>query len=48
MGVAMMPRAYSFIHTYTVLLIWLGHALFREHTNEKPLVEYLELNILPK
>ena len=36
------------IHTYTVLLLWIGHAPFHEHTNEKPLVVYLELNILPK
>ena len=36
------------IHTYTVLLLWIGHAPFCEHTNEKRLVVYLELNILPK
>ena len=36
------------IHAYTVVLIWIGRAPFHEHTNEKHLVDYLELNILPK
>ena len=30
------------IHACTVLLIWSGHAPFNEHTNLKPLLEYLE------
>ena len=36
------------INAYTVLLIWIGRAPFDKHTNEKCLVDYLELIILPK
>ena len=35
-------------HVCAVLLIWTGHAPFYKHTHPQPLVEYLEVNILPK
>ena len=39
---------YVCIDAYTVVLIWIGHTLFHEHTNTTHMVRNLELNILPK